>query len=93
MCFSLALTLVGRDLAPRLSARIHTGLTADATILDFGFEQNFELLATRPALGGNLMATIICPNHRPQMATIRPGVFSIYHQPKDKVVVEEKRLN
>ena len=90
--FLIGSTLVGRDLAPRLSARIHTGLTADATILDFGFEQNFELLATRPALGGNLMATIICPNHRPQMATIRPGVFSIYHQPKDKVVVEEKKI-
>ena len=85
----LGSTLLGRDLAPRLSARVHTGLTADATILEFGFEQKLELLATRPALGGNLMATIVCPNHRPQMATIRPGVFSIYHAPKTDVEIIE----
>lgn len=85
--FLLGSTLLGRDLAPRLSARVHTGLTADATILEFGFDQRLELLATRPALGGNLMATIVCPNHRPQMATIRPGVFSIFHAPKHNIEV------
>lgn len=66
-------TTQGRDLAPRLSARLATGLTADCTKLEIG--ENRELLQTRPAFGGNLMATIVCPNHRPQMATVRPGVF------------------
>lgn len=71
-------TLLGRDLAPRLSARLLTGLTADATILDFVVaEEKVNLHATRPALGGNLFATILCPNTFPQMATIRPGVFNI----------------
>lgn len=77
-CLLLGSTLVGRDLGPRLSARIHTGLTADATILNFeSDEEKLNLLATRPALGGNLFATIICPDTKPQMATVRPGVFSI----------------
>ncbi|NLW22150.1 MAG: electron transfer flavoprotein subunit alpha/FixB family protein [Tissierellia bacterium] len=67
-------TNIGRDLGPRISSRIHTGLTADCTGLDIDLE-NRRLLQTRPAFGGNLMATIICPNHRPQMATVRPGVF------------------
>lgn len=76
--FLVGSTLLGRDLAPRVSALTDTGLTADATILDFGVEsERFNLYATRPALGGNLMATIICPNTSPQMATVRPGVFSI----------------
>lgn len=71
-------TLLGRDLGPRLSARLDTGLTADATTLDFEeTEDKLELYATRPALGGNLFATIICPDTLPQMATVRPGVFSI----------------
>lgn len=90
--FLLGSTLVGRDLAPRLSARVHTGLTADATILEFAVGDRLELLATRPALGGNLMATIICPQHRPQMATIRPGVFSIYHHPRETVEIVEKEI-
>ncbi|MGL5069140.1 MAG: electron transfer flavoprotein subunit alpha/FixB family protein [Sarcina sp.] len=68
-------TFVGRDLGPRVAARLSTGLTADCTILDVEVE-NGDLFATRPAFGGNLMATIACPDHRPQMATIRPGVFS-----------------
>jgi electron transfer flavoprotein alpha subunit len=67
-------TTLGRDLAPRVSSRIHTGLTADCTSLDIEEETN-QLLMTRPAFGGNLMATIICPNHRPQMSTVRPGVM------------------
>lgn len=65
---------MGRDLGPRLSARLSTGLTADCTALDVDVE-NRNLLATRPAFGGNLMATIVCADHRPQMATVRPGVF------------------
>ena len=68
-------TFIGRDLGPRVAARLHTGLTADCTSLDIDEEGKF-LLATRPAFGGNLMATIACADHRPQMATVRPGVFS-----------------
>lgn len=64
----------GRSLAPRLAARINTGLTADCTGLDID-EQTGNLLQTRPAFGGNIMATIECPNHRPQMATVRPKVM------------------
>lgn len=67
-------TNIGRDLGPRISAKVHTGLTADCTRLDVDLE-NRRLMQTRPAFGGNLMATIICPNHRPQMATVRPGVM------------------
>ncbi|MGX4600206.1 electron transfer flavoprotein subunit alpha/FixB family protein [Faecalimicrobium sp. JNUCC 81] len=67
-------TTIGRDLAPRVSATIETGLTADCTSLEIDDENN-GLLMTRPAFGGNIMATIICPNHRPQMSTVRPGVM------------------
>ena len=66
-------TSIGRDLAPRLSARLKTGLTADCTKLEMDEEGN--LFMTRPAFGGNLFATIICPDHRPQMSTVRPGVM------------------
>ena len=66
-------TTIGRDLGPRLSARLNTGLTADCTKLEIS-EKN-ELMMTRPAFGGNLMATILCNNHRPQMSTVRPGVM------------------
>lgn len=66
-------TTIGRDLGPRLSARVGTGLTADCTGLDISPER--DLLMTRPAFGGNLMATIICKDHRPQMSTVRPGVM------------------
>lgn len=75
-------TSIGRDLAPRLAQRIHTGLTADCTKLDIDiFKANEEdpgqklLFMTRPAFGGNIMATILCKHYRPQMATIRPGVM------------------
>lgn len=68
-------TFIGRDLGPRIAARLSTGLTADCTSLAVEGE-NGDLLATRPAFGGNLMATIACPDHRPQMATVRPGVFA-----------------
>jgi electron transfer flavoprotein alpha subunit len=67
-------TAIGRDLAPRVSARVHTGLTADCTKLDIDAETK-DLRMTRPAFGGNIMATILCSEHRPQMATVRPGVM------------------
>ena len=67
-------TSIGRDLAPRVSARVHTGLTADCTKLAIN-EETKLLHMTRPAFGGNIMATIVCKNHRPQMATVRPGVM------------------
>lgn len=66
-------TTIGRDLGPRLSARLETGLTADCTKLEISEEK--ELMMTRPAFGGNLMATIMCTEHRPQMSTVRPGVM------------------
>lgn len=67
-------TSIGRDLGPRLAGRIHTGLTADCTKLEIDAETK-ELRMTRPAFGGNLMATILCSDFRPQMATVRPGVM------------------
>jgi electron transfer flavoprotein alpha subunit len=67
-------TNLGRDLAPRVACRIRTGLTADCTALDIDPETG-NVAWTRPAFGGNLMATILCPNHRPQIGTVRPGVF------------------
>ncbi|MGQ1910909.1 electron transfer flavoprotein subunit alpha/FixB family protein [Marinifilum sp. RC60d5] len=66
-------TTLGRDLGPRVSARVGTGLTADCTKIEIG--EKGEMLMTRPAFGGNLMATIVCKNHRPQMGTVRPGVL------------------
>ena len=72
--FLIGATAIGRDLAPRVSARIHTGLTADCTGLAID-ENSKNLLMTRPAFGGNIMATIVCEEHRPQMATVRPGVM------------------
>lgn len=80
-------TPIGRDLAPRVSARVATGLTADCTQLDIGDfpltpvpgkedqQKHNQLLMTRPAFGGNTIATIACPDNRPQMATVRPGVM------------------
>ncbi|MBR4026030.1 MAG: electron transfer flavoprotein subunit alpha/FixB family protein [Lachnospiraceae bacterium] len=78
-------TAIGRDLGPTVSARVATGLTADCTVLEIGDfplvaregqeQKHNQLLMTRPAFGGNTIATIACPNHRPQMATVRPGVM------------------
>lgn len=76
-------THIGRDLAPRIAKRVSTGLTADCTKLDIDLETK-GILQTRPAFGGNLMATIKCPNHRPQMSTVRPGVM-------DKAPVQKGR--
>jgi electron transfer flavoprotein alpha subunit len=66
----------GRSLAPHISSTLRTGLTADCTVLEVDKEERL-LLQTRPAFGGNLMATIVCPNNRPQMATVRPKVFKV----------------
>ena len=76
-------TAIGRDLAPRVSARVATGLTADCTVLEIGNfpinptpnQKSGQLLMTRPAFGGNTIATIACPDNRPQMATVRAGVM------------------
>ncbi len=67
-------TSVGRGFVPRVAVQLRTGLTADCTGLDIDLE-NRRLLQTRPAFGGNIMACIECPDHRPQMATVRPKVF------------------
>ncbi|MBZ9685312.1 electron transfer flavoprotein subunit alpha/FixB family protein [Clostridium estertheticum] len=80
---------LGRDLGPRVSARLATGLTADCTSLDIDTETK-NLLMTRPAFGGNLMATIVCGDHRPQMATIRPGVFEKLAKDKNRTCIIEK---
>jgi len=71
----LGATHIGRDLGPCLAVKCGTGLTADCTKLDID-PTDKKLMQTRPAFGGNLMATILCPNHRPQMSTVRPGVMS-----------------
>ena len=84
----LGATAIGRDLAPRVSARIATGLTADCTKLVIDTETK-NLLMTRPAFGGNIMATIICPKHRPQMATVRPGVMQRLAAEADKAAEVE----
>lgn len=68
-------TAFGRELAPGVAVRLKTGLTADCTVLAMDPETGL-LQQTRPAFGGNLMATIVCPAHRPQMATVRPGIFA-----------------
>ena len=70
----LGATSYGRSLAPRIASKLNTGLTADCTILEIDSKEKL-LQQTRPAFGGNLMATIVCPNHRPQMATVRPKIM------------------
>ncbi len=79
-------TTIGRDLAPRVAGRVHTGLTADCTALEIE-EETSRFLMTRPAFGGNLMATIVCPEHRPAMATVRPGVM-VKRIPDDNAVAQ-----
>lgn len=80
----LGATAIGRSLAPRLASGLDTGLTADCTGLEIEPESR-DLLQTRPAFGGNLMATILCPNHRPQMATVRPKVFKTARRDESRV--------
>ena len=98
--FLIGATAIGRDLGPRVCARIHTGLTADCTQLDIGDfpinpipgkeTKHNQLLMTRPAFGGNTIATIACPEFRPQMATVRPGVMKKAPKVKGaKAVIEE----
>ena len=85
-------TTIGRDLAPRLASRLKTGLTADCTKLEIlpVKEGELEFCMTRPAFGGNLMATIICPNNRPQMSTVRPGVMQkMQRQPGRQGVITD----
>lgn len=82
-------TAIGRDLAPRLAGRLGTGLTADCTGLDIDPKDN-KMLQTRPAFGGNLMATIVCPNNRPQMSTVRPGVMKKAEYTEKESVVEKR---
>lgn len=93
-------TAIGRDLGPRVSARVATGLTADCTVLEIGDfplvaipgreQKHNQLLMTRPAFGGNTIATIACPEFRPQMATVRPGVMKKAPKVKGaKAVIEE----
>jgi len=69
-------TCIGRDLAPRISARLNTGCTADCTELAIDKEMRV-IVATKPFFGRDLMADIICPLHRPQMVTVRPGVMEL----------------
>ena len=76
-------TAIGRDLAPRVAARIKTGLTADCTSLEIDGDTG-KLLMTRPAFGGNIMATIICPDHYPQMSTVRPGVMQLLEKDESR---------
>lgn len=109
-------TSIGRDIAPRVAARVHTGLTADCTHLDINMNKYFEFLKatstadtdsiekklgmddvtlkmTRPAFGGNVMATIRCADYRPQMATVRPGVMKkIAPQTGKQGTVEEFKV-
>ena len=78
----LGATYIGRDLGPRVSARVGTGLTADCTALDIS--EIKDLMLTRPASGGNVLATIFCSDNRPQMSTVRPGVM-------EKATLDENR--
>lgn len=101
--FLIGATAIGRDLGPRVCARIHTGLTADCTQLDIGDfplvptpgkeQKHNQLLMTRPAFGGNTIATIACPEFRPQMATVRPGVMQkLPREAGRKAEIEEFNL-
>jgi len=80
-------TPTGRDFAPRVAKRLNAGLTADCTGLDIDSETG-NLLQTRPTFGGNIMATIRTPNSRPQMATVRPGIFKTPDKTKNKAEIE-----
>jgi electron transfer flavoprotein alpha subunit len=87
-------TSIGRDVAPRIAGKVGTGLTADCTKLEID-ETDGKILQTRPAFGGNLMATIVCPKNRPQMSTVRPGVMAkAVHisTPKAKIIKVDVQL-
>lgn len=86
----LGATNNGRDLGPRVSCRLKTGLTADCTAIDID-EETGHVAWTRPTFGGNLMAVIMCPEHRPQMGTVRPGVFKkgAYDESRTGEIIKE----
>jgi len=89
--FICGATIIGRSLISRVAVKLHTGLTADCTALDVNVKDR-ALMQTRPAFGGNIMATILSNNHRPQMATVRHKVFKeaeINKSHKGKVIIEE----
>ncbi len=81
-------TPTGRDFAPRVAKRVNAGLTADCTGLAIDLESR-NLLQTRPTFGGNIMATIKTPTSRPQMATVRPGIFKPLRKSKRKVKIKK----
>lgn len=87
-------TPIGRSFIPRVAARLKTGLTADCTALEIDESTN-NLLQVRPAFGGNIMATILCPHTRPQMATVRPRVMKrgIYNASAEREIIEVKADN
>ncbi len=87
----LGATNNGRDLGPRVSCRLKTGLTADCTAIDID-EETGHVAWTRPTFGGNLMAVIMCPEHRPQMGTVRPGVFKkgVYDESRTGDIIKEE---
>lgn len=85
-------THIGRDLGPALAVKSGTGLTADCTQLELPAEDR-QFRMTRPAFGGNLMATIMCPNHRPQMSTVRPGVMQKTENPQSGKTGEIVKLD
>ncbi len=82
----------GRDLGPRVACRIGTGLTADCTALGID-EATGKVAWTRPAFGGNLMATILCPEHYPQIGTVRPGVFKKGEETENKAEVIKEEIH
>jgi electron transfer flavoprotein alpha subunit len=87
-------TSVGRSFAPRVAARFRTGLTADCTMLDM--KENTDLVQIRPAFGGNVMAQIVCPNHRPQMSTVRYKIFKMPQKVKpfgEKIFMDVSKLD
>lgn len=93
--FMIGATTLGRDLAGSVATSLRTGLTADCTQLTMGEVKGVDhklLLATRPAFGGNVIATIVCKNHLPQMASVRPRVFSLperIEQPQGEILAEK----
>jgi electron transfer flavoprotein alpha subunit len=92
--FLIGATTLGRDLAGAVATSLHTGLTADCTKLEMGEVRGADkklLLATRPAFGGNIMATIVCRKHEPQMSSVRPRVFPIpeYNPDAEGEIVHE----
>lgn len=85
-------TSIGRSLGPKLASRLKTGLTADCTSLDV--DEKGNLIQTRPAFGGNIMATILTPNHRPQMATVRYKVMTKAESVENpRGEIEEREVN